>query len=179
MIMLRNIPPGAAGPIRGVALALAMALAPGLALAQAGISFGDLRPEEGAPLEITSDRLDVNQTQGTARFTGDVVVAQGELRLAAAAVEAHYAAGEEGASGRISRLEASGGVLISAGGAGIEAAGAVYDLDAGTVVLSGDVVLTQAGNTVAGQRLVIDVASGTGRMEGRVRTVLQTRGAPR
>ena len=52
-----------------------------------------------------------------------------------------------------------------------EAGEAVYSVAEGVVTLSGDVLLTQGRNAIAGDRLVVDLSSGNGRMEGRVRTV--------
>ena len=42
---------------------------------------------------------------------------------------------------------------------------------AGDVVLTGNVLLTQGANALAGEKLTVDLATGVGRMEGRVRTV--------
>ena len=54
-----------------------------------------------------------------------------------------------------------------------EAREAVYDVAAGTVEMTGDVLLTQAENVLSGQRLTVDLRTGTGQMDGRVRTILQ------
>ncbi len=42
------------------------------------------------PVEITSDRLELDQAAGSAVFTGTVKVGQGTLRLAADRVEVFY-----------------------------------------------------------------------------------------
>ena len=55
-----------------------------------------------------------------------------------------------------------------------EAAEAIYTVETGDLVLSGDVLLTQGPSAISGERLVVDLDAGTGRMEGRVRTVFQT-----
>ncbi|WP_420353073.1 hypothetical protein [Paenirhodobacter sp.] len=39
--------------------------------------------------------------------------------------------------------------------------------------MTGDVVLKQGPNVMSGQKLMVDLRSGTGRMDGRVRTILQ------
>jgi lipopolysaccharide export system protein LptA len=39
--------------------------------------------------------------------------------------------------------------------------------------MTGDVLLTQSGSALSGQKLVIDLKAGTGVMEGRVQTVFQ------
>ena len=54
-----------------------------------------------------------------------------------------------------------------------ESAEATYDVASGALVMSGSVLLTQGKATIAGERLVADLRSGTGQMEGRVKTVFQ------
>ena len=54
-----------------------------------------------------------------------------------------------------------------------EAAEARYDVESGTVTLTGDVVVTQGQNVLAGETMVVDLGDGTARVEGRVRSVLQ------
>jgi lipopolysaccharide export system protein LptA len=51
-----------------------------------------------------------------------------------------------------------------------EAQEAVYTIEAGEVVLTGGVLLTQGQTTISGEKLIIDITAGTGRMEGRVTT---------
>ena len=53
-----------------------------------------------------------------------------------------------------------------------EAAEADYDLAGRTLTLSGDVLLTQGTGALSAERMVVDLATGTARLEGRVRTVL-------
>lgn len=161
--------------IRTVLLAGAVGIALGAA-AQAqdtGISFGGLTQDTDAPVEVAADTLDVNQADGTAVFSGNVLVTQGELRLSAARVQVVYAAGD-GSSGRIEELLASGGVTIANATEAAEGQDARYNIDAGSVVMTGDVVLTQGATALSGNSLTIDLNTGTGRMEGRVRTIFQT-----
>ena len=66
---------------------------------------------------------------------------------------------------------AGGGVTFVTASDAAEAQDAVYSVAEGTVTMSGDVILTQGRNAIAGDRLVVDLGSGNGRMEGRVRTV--------
>lgn len=156
------------------ALAVAAALA-GAASAQqgTGVAFGGIRADTALPVEVTADQLSVNQEDGSATFSGNVVVGQGEMRLSAAEVRVEYA--PEGRN-RIERLHASGGVTLVSGAEAAEAQSAVYTIDSGEVVLSGEVLLTQGANTLAGQKLTVNLRTGTGIMEGRVRSVLQPGG---
>lgn len=154
-----------------VALTASTLFATGPTIAQgAQVAFGGLSHDSSLPVEVTSDSLNVDQNSGQAVFSGNVLVGQGALRLSAGKVEVIY--GQDGAS--IARLLASGGVLITNAGEAAEAQNAEYNLESSSVVLTGNVLLTQANSALSGERMVIDLNTGTGRMEGRVKTILQT-----
>ncbi len=146
--------------------------APLPALAQQ-IAFGGIRGDTSAPVEVTADSLAVNQADGSATFTGNVVVGQGDMRLSAATVRVEYGAG---GTSKIERLHASGGVTLVNATEAAEAREAVYTIASGQIVLTGDVLLTQGQNVMSGQKLTVDLKTGTGAMDGRVRTILQPGG---
>jgi len=87
-----------------------------------------------------------------------------------------YAAAGGDATGRISRLLASGGVTLVNGNEAAEARQAVYSIDDGVIVMTGDVILTQGANALSSQRMVVDLNSGVATLEGRVKTIIQTGG---
>lgn len=153
-------------------LALIGLLAASPALGQQ-IAFGGIKGDTKAPVEVTADSLAVNQETGHAVFTGNVVIGQGDMRLTAAQVEVVYGQGDQS---RIDRLHATGGVTLVSAREAAEASEAMYDVTKGTVVMTGDVLLTQGENVMSGQRLDVDLATGTGQMQGRVRTILQPGG---
>ncbi|WP_085849808.1 lipopolysaccharide transport periplasmic protein LptA [Pacificibacter marinus] len=136
----------------------------------AEVTFGGLKHDSSLPVEITSDQLSVDQSTGKAIFSGDVLIGQGALRLSATTVEVIYGAND---ATKISKLIATGGVTFVNGGEAIESQRAVYDIQAATVALSGDVILTQGANALSGQSMIVDLKTGTGRIEGRVKTILQ------
>ncbi len=133
---------------------------------EAAIAFGGLRQDTTLPVEIEADSLTVNNADGSAVFTGNVLVGQGEMRLQAATIRVEY--DTDGKS--INRLIASGGVTLTNAAEAAEAAEAIYTIANGEVVMSGDVLLTQGQTALSGQKLVINLKSGTGVMEGRVKT---------
>lgn len=137
------------------------------------LAFGDMAIDPDMPIELSADQLSVSQPDGVATFSGDVRVAQGDLRMTAAEMVIEYVEGADGARNRISRLLASGGVTVVTPAEAAEAQEAVYSIDAGTVVMTGEVLLTQGANAISGDKLTIDLVAGTGSFEGRVRTVLQ------
>ncbi len=156
-------------------LAVLLAAAPAAPALAQGVALGGFSADPSAPVEVTAEALVVDQETGAATFSGGVVVGQGELRLSAAEVEVLYDAGTDA----IARLVARGGVTLATPTEAAEAEEADYDLAAQVLTLSGDVLLTQGGNAIAADRMVVDLAAGTARMEGGVRTVLGAgQGAP-
>lgn len=155
-------------------LALAVALLAAPAVAQT-VGLGGLTADPRAPVEVTADTLAVDQTTGEATFSGNVVIGQGDLRLAAAEVTVVYSE----ATGQIARMRASGGVTFVTATEAAEAEAADYDLESGLLTLSGEVLLTQGQNALSSDRMIVDLSAGTARMEGRVRTVLGGQEAPR
>lgn len=138
-------------------------------LAQSQVSFGGMQQDTSAPVEVSADSLSINQSDGTALYIGNVVIGQGEMRLAAPRVLVVYAQ----SANRIERLEATGGVTLVNGEEAAEAERADYNINAGTVVMSGNVLLTQGGNALTSDKMTVNLDSGTAQMDGRVRTVLQ------
>ena len=141
-------------------------LAAPVAAQEAKIAFGGLSQDTSLPVEVQADTLSVNNADGTAVFDGNVLVGQGEMRLAAARVTVEY--GTDGKS--IARLNATDGVTIANLADAAEAREAVYTIDSGQIVLTGDVLLTQGQSALSGQKLTINLKDGTGVMEGRVST---------
>ncbi len=137
------------------------------------VAFGAFSHDPTLPVEITADALRVNQADGSAEFRGNVEIGQGEMRMSAELVRVEYATGED-ATGQISRLIASGGVTLVSGAEAAEAQSAVYSIDDATITMTGGVLLTQGQNALSADRLIVDLRSGTGRLEGRVKTILQT-----
>jgi lipopolysaccharide export system protein LptA len=152
---------------------LAAAWGSGVLAQEAQVAFGDLRHDRDQPIEVTSEQLNVDQAAGTALFTGDVLAIQGDLRLSAERVLVHYVE-DENQPGRIERIDAEGNVVLVLNDQAAEGDRGVYTLADGTVVMTGQVLLTQGQNTTSGEHLVVHLDTGTGTMTGgRVRTVLQ------
>lgn len=139
----------------------------------ARIDFGGLRQDTSQPVEVTADQLAVDQGDGSATFSGNVLVGQGEMRLSATTVRVEYGEGNN----EIRRLHASGGVMLASPTDAAEAADAIYTIASGEVVMTGNVLLTQGKSAISGQKLVINLKSGIGTMQGRVQTVFQPGGS--
>lgn len=160
--------------ITAVAAAILISAVCSSAMAQGtNVAFGAFTHDTTQPVEVNAQSLSVDQSDGTAIFTGNVVIGQGDMRITAGEVRVVYAQGS-GQGGRIERLEASGGVTLVSGAEAAEARQAVYSIDSGTIVMSGDVVLTQGQNAMSAGRLTVNLKNGTGVMDGGVKTILQT-----
>ena len=133
---------------------------------QATIAFGDLEQDTSQPVQVGADQLAVNNADGSAVFTGNVEVTQGEMTLKAGEVRVKYGADQT----QIDQLIASGGVSITNLADKASSTEAVYTIASGVIVLTGNVQLAQGPSTMQGQKLTINLKDGTGVMEGRVTT---------
>lgn len=154
---------------RSIAIAM-LACLPGVLVAQgAQVAFGEMQQDRDRPVEVSSDSLSVNQSDNSAVFTGEVVIAQGAMRLSAPRVRVVYLADRSG----IEALEATGGVTLVSGEDAAEAENADYSVNTGIIELRGDVLLVSGGTTITGDTVRIDTAAGAAQVSGRVKTVLQ------
>jgi lipopolysaccharide export system protein LptA len=138
------------------------------------------------PIEITSDTLTVEQPKQLATFTGNVDAVQGDMKLRADRLLVHYArndgAGKAGggqsgggqaggggadpANNSIRMIEAFGRVVITSPTESAQGKQGVYDVVAGTMQLTGDVVLTRGDNVIRGNRLDMDLNTGLSKVSG-------------
>ncbi len=150
-------------------MALAMVVS-GPSAAQVNIGFGGVAHDASQPVEVTADNLSIDQTSGEAVFSGNVLVMQGDLRMAAGEVQILY--GDEGAGQPVREVVASGGVLVTRGADAAEGRSARYAVSTALLTMTGDVLVTQGQTAIAGDRLVVNMQTGNGTVDGRVRTVL-------
>lgn len=148
---------------------IATLLFAGPIFAQTNINLGGIRADSGAPVEVAADNLTVDQSSGTAVFTGNVLIGQGDLRLSAGTVQVIYSE----ATGDIARLVASDGVTFVTATEAAEAQSAIYDLATGVMTLKGSVLLTQGASALSAENMTVNVNTGSAQMSGRVRTVFQ------
>ena len=96
--------------IRNIAYsaALVVALAQTALAEGAQVAFGGLKADTTAQVEMNADTLTVSQTDGTAVFSGNVVVSQGAMKLSANEVRVAYGADKTS----IETLYATGNVLL-------------------------------------------------------------------
>lgn len=145
---------------------LALAALPVLAGAQV---MPRLSQDSKQPIEITADKLEVQQQQRLAIFYGNVDARQGEIRLRADTLRVHYAdntATQKNAEAQsISRIDAVGNVFFSSQKETAQGEQGVYDVDRGTITMNGAVVLTSGESVIRGTRLVMNLNTGTSTMD--------------
>ncbi|MEM9098574.1 MAG: lipopolysaccharide transport periplasmic protein LptA [Pseudomonadota bacterium] len=154
-------------------LVLAFGLHASLAGAQADGPFGGFKHDNTAPIEITSDALEVRQAEQLAIFSGNVIAGQGTMRLTADRLNVFYReqgsdsnSSASGDTGAIERIDAVGNVFLCNGAETAQGSTGTYNVKSGKVSMAGNVVLTQGGNAIAGPTLEIDLNTGVGKVTG-------------
>jgi lipopolysaccharide export system protein LptA len=148
--------------IFGASAALATLTLGGVALAQTPISA--LKGHNtNAPIDVSADRIEVQDRADRAIWSGNVVVRQDQLTLEAQRLTLAYstAGGLE-----IDRLDASGGVVVRSPSETARGNFGVYDIDRRLITLVGGVRLERGGSSLSGARLTIDLASGRAVVDG-------------
>ena len=134
------------------------------ALAQSNEPVSALKGHNSnAPIDVQSDRIEVQDRADRAIFVGNVHVKQDELTLDTARLTVAYTST---GSVQINRLDASGGVTVRSPSETARGAFGIYDLDRKLITLVGNVVLQREGSEINGQRLTIDLDSGRAVIDG-------------
>ena len=137
-----------------------------LSLACAGPAFAQGRNSQ-APINLNADHIELQDKANRALFSGNVVVKQAEMTLNAQRMTVSYAGQiSTGASPEAQRIDASGGVTVTRPTQTARSNFAVYDLKKGVITMLGGVTLIQAGNTVNGGRLTINLDTGRAIIDG-------------
>ena len=126
-----------------------------------------------APVDVTAERIEVQDRADRAIFAGNVHATQAEMTLDTERLTVAYSnkpggAGGAGGSGgvQIHRLDAAGGVVVHSPSETAKGDFGIYDLDRKLITIIGNVRLTQRNNVVMGQRLVINLDSGRAVIDG-------------
>ncbi len=116
-----------------------------------------------APVDVTSDRIEVQDRADRAIFAGNVRVRQADLTMEAQRVTVAYSSG---GGIQINRIEAAGGVVVRSPSETARGDFGIYDTDRKLITLIGEVQLIRGGSRVDGARLVIDLDSGRAVIDG-------------
>lgn len=142
-------------------------------------SFGK-NHDNHAPIEVTSDALEVLQEQNKAIFTGNVVVVQGTVRLKADNMTVYYAKGKgdpaaktgrkgkagimAGGDSAIQKIDAAGNVFLATQEETASGSSGTYDVENQEIRLNGNVVLTRGKNVLKGEKLTYNFATGKSKL---------------
>src|SRR5262245_43333275 len=132
------------------------------------------------PVHIKSTSLEVRDKQKRATFIGDVHVAQGDTTMKSNTLEVFYdgeaapsqpkaaspAQAAQPETGQIRRLEAKGNVVVTQKDQIATGDTVIFDTNANTVMLTGNVVVTQGQNVLKGGKLTVNLATGVSYFEG-------------
>jgi lipopolysaccharide export system protein LptA len=116
-----------------------------------------------APVDVTAERIEVQDRADRAVFSGNVHVTQAELTLDTPRLTVAYSSGN---GVQIKRLDASGGVVVHSPSETAKGDFGVYDLDRKLITLIGNVQLFRENNQVNGARLTIDLDTGRAVIDG-------------
>ena len=141
--------------------------------------------DKHAPIEITSDTLEVFQSENRAVFTGHVVAIQADDRLKGDQMIVYYrkqddpdqaknakpakSAGQRcyaRTAGAIKKIDADGNVFLSTPEETASGAKGIYDVKHHEIHLSGSVVLTRGQNVLKGDKLVYNFDTGKSILAG-------------
>lgn len=116
-----------------------------------------------APVDVSSDRIEVQDRADRAIFSGNVVAKQDDLTLTTDRLTIAYT---NNGNVQIDRLDAAGGVTVRSPSETGRGDFGVYDLNRKIITLIGNVVLQREGSEVRGNRLTIDLDSGRAVVDG-------------
>jgi len=139
-------------------------LFPALAFAQ----LEEAHYNTSKPIEITADSLEVLQKDQVARFSGNVMANQGDIKMSATVMTVHYRSGAQKSATQqsVSRIEVEGKVLLATPAESAQGDKGVYDVDGKKITLVGHVVLTRGENVVKGDALEYNLNTGRSRIVG-------------
>jgi lipopolysaccharide transport protein LptA/LPS export ABC transporter protein LptC len=146
---------------------------PGSAKAKkSGSAQFDLSSTQGKPVDIKADSLVIHDTKKQAEFHGNVKASQGKMTMRSKLLKVKYSGeaptgGTDKKSGgsKISSIRAEGKVLINtADDQSTTSDWALFNVVNQTVTIGGNVVLSQSGNVIKGDQLVIDLKTNRSRI---------------
>lgn len=126
-----------------------------------------------APVEVTSDTLEVFQLENRAVFSGHVVAIQGDVRLKADQMTIYYNPPKEPEGGKpevrkgagpapdaVKKIDATGGVLLSTPEETASGENGTYDVEHNMIYLNNNVTLTRGQNVLRGTHLTYNFTTG-------------------
>ncbi len=147
---------------------LAVALPTGASAQSAGSPFSGFSKNRDKPINFEADNAEMFDTEKRAVLTGNVKVVQGDSTLRAKRLVIWYEdrkEGEKGSKQTVKRMEMFGGVIVTSKDQNAIGESGTYDAKANVATLTDNVVLTQCGTVVKGQKLYADLATNRVRVD--------------
>jgi lipopolysaccharide export system protein LptA len=122
--------------------------------------------DTSGPIDVDAARIEIQDNDNQAIFSGDVVIRQGKLTLKSDTVKISYTRTGD-AQPQMQRLDARGNVVLISPSERATGNTGIYDVNGRLITLVGNVTLDRGGSKLQGQRLVINLASGQTSFDGR------------
>jgi lipopolysaccharide export system protein LptA len=124
------------------------------------------RHDTAAPISFDAGHIELQDKSNRAILSGRVAVKQAEMTLNAERVTVAYTGQVVDGSPQVSRMDASGGVVVTRPDQAARGQYAIYDLNSRVITMLGAVTLTQGTNTVRGGRMTINLDTGRAVVDG-------------
>lgn len=126
-------------------------------MAQAAEAQRPAPRDNNAPINISADKFLADSNAKTGVWSGNVIVAQGDIRMRANTVRVNVV----GKDNRPDKILANGNVVVDSPGSGTATGdSAVYEVNPKLVTLTGHVVLKRAKDVMTGSRLTVNLVTG-------------------
>lgn len=129
-------------------------------------SGAQTRHNSNAPIDFGADHIELQDKANRTVLSGNVSVRQAEMTLTAGRMTVATTGQVLDGHPQVSRLDAAGGVTVTRPDQSARGQYAIYDLNRRVITMLGAVRLTQAGNTVNGGRLTINLDTGRAVIDG-------------
>lgn len=132
---------------------------------------GGLFADKDTPLVITADTMELQRRKNTIIYRGDVLVEREDVKIASDVLSARY----DPDDGVLKSVVAEGKVRVSHGGREMTGDKAVFDGLKETITVSGNTIVRDGRNSIAGDRITIYIREDRSVVEhtkGRVKAVI-------
>jgi len=118
------------------------------------------------PIDITADRVEVQERANTVIFEGAVKVLQGDMQLTSNRLRVYYEHDKAADTLTIKRLDANGAVSLRSPSEQVDGDWGIYDVERRIVTVGGDVRLRRGDTRINGDRLELNLVSGLTKLDG-------------
>lgn len=118
-------------------------------------------------IDVSAERVQVEEQENLAIFSGDVQVVQGNLNMIADQLRVYYGrTGENDEGLTILRLDAQGAVKLTSPSETVDSQWGIYDVENEVVTLGGTVKMTRGETLLNGERMVLNLRTGQSTLDG-------------